>query len=220
MNSKSLVKIILTVVFMFISINISKASSVQEDEAKSWVNHTGRKLIDALSSSDIEEKYQTLDTMFNEDIDTDYMARFVIGKYWRTMNKSEQETYTDLFQRYARSIYKSQPLDFDTKGLDFEILHVTQNQKFTDVTCLVTLPEKFATETVKSVNVKFKLSQTNNKIKIVDLTLAEVSLLNTYRNRFYTMINQLDEEISWFLEDFNDMVISSEKTAEEKAQYY
>ena len=34
------------------------------------------------------------------------------------------------------------------------------------------------------------------------------------------IVYDLDEEISWFLEDFNDMVVSSEKTAEEKAQYY
>ena len=48
---------------------------------------------------------------------------------------------------------------------------------------------------------------------------VQSSLLQTYRSRFYKMIEDLDNEISWFLEDFTDMVISSEKTAQEKADY-
>jgi hypothetical protein len=34
------------------------------------------------------------------------------------------------------------------------------------------------------------------------------------------MITELDEDMDWFLEDFNDMVTSSEKTAQEKAENY
>ena len=220
MNSKSLVKIILISLFFIIFSQNLRAAPVTNAEATAWVNQTGHKLIDALSTSDISAKYQILDKMFSEDIDTNYMARFVIGKYWKIMDSEQQEQYMELFTRYALSVYKNYPLDFDTNGLDFEVLSVTQNQKFTDVACSVSLPEQFVTENVKNVNVKFKLSQTDNKIKIVDVILAESSLLMTYRKRFYTMIADLDEEISWFLEDFNDMVVSSEKTAEEKAQYY
>ena len=161
-----------------------------------------------------------LENIFNEDIDTNYMARFVIGKYWRLMNDEQQERYLSLFDRYAISLYKNYPLDFDTTGLDFNVVSVNQNQKFTDVTCSITLPEQFATETMKNINVKFKLSQENNKTKIVDLILGQSSLLQTYRNRFYNNIKELDEEMEWFLEDFHDMVISSEKTAQEKFDSY
>ena len=73
---------------------------------------------------------------------------------------------------------------------------------------------------MKNINVKFKLSQENNKTKIVDLILGQSSLLQTYRNRFYNNIKELDEEMEWFLEDFHDMVISSEKTAQEKFDSY
>ena len=55
---------------------------------------------------------------------------------------------------------------------------------------------------------------------IVDLILGESSLLTTYRTRFYDMIKSLDYEMSWFLEDFTDMVISAETTAQEKLDYY
>lgn len=199
--------------------HITYATPVQENEAKQWVNDTGHKLLDTLSTQDIASKYEILDNMFNEDIDTKYMARFVIGKYWKLMDKEQQDNYLNLFNRYALSIYKNYPLDFDTKEINFKILSVTQNQKFTDVACSITLPKQYASKNIQDVTIKFKLTKENQKIKIVDLVLAQSSLLQTYRQRFYKMIEELDGEISWFLEDFNDMVTSSEKTAAEKADY-
>lgn len=195
------------------------SAPVKDDAAIAWVNDTGHRLIDALSTDDIDNKYAVLDNMFNNDIDLNYISRFVIGKYWREMNKEQQTEYVGLFSRYALSLYKSFPLEFDTKGLGFEVLSVKQYQKFTDVTCLIRLPEEMITEKIDSINVKFKLTQNNDKIMIVDLILGESSLLTTYRTRFYDMIKSLDYEMSWFLEDFTDMVISAEKTAQEKLGY-
>lgn len=220
MNSKSLLKIFIGIFCFLLSVSLAYADSVNKNDAVSWINATGHKLIDALSSSDILSKYETLDKMFKEDVDTQYMARFVIGKYWKAMDNFQQKQYVDLFSRYALSVYKNYPINFDTKGLDFEILSVKQNQKFTDVTCSIQLPEQFESENLKSINVKFKLTQNNQKIKIVDLIFEQSSLLSTYRTRFYTMIADLDEEMSWFLEDFTDLVVSAEKTAQEKADNY
>ncbi|MBE6451621.1 MAG: ABC transporter substrate-binding protein [Alphaproteobacteria bacterium] len=220
MNGKSLLKIFISMFCVLFFSTLTYANPVNESAAVSWVNVTGHKLIDALSSSDILSKYETLDKMFKQDVDTEHMARFVIGKYWKTMDSSQQQHYMELFSRYALSVYKNYPLDFDTKGLDFEVLSVKQNQKFTDVTCSVMLPEQFASENLKSINVKFKLTQNNQKIKIVDLIFGQSSLLSTYRSRFYAMVTDLDEDMGWFLEDFADLVVSSEKTAQEKADNY
>ena len=145
MNSKSLKKIITQFFCYFIFINIAVASQLQDERVISWINDTGRKLIDVLSNPDIEEKYTKLETIFNEDIDTEYMARFVIGKYWKMMNEEQQQRYLGLFNRYAISLYKNYPLNFDTKGLDFNIISITHSKKFTDAVCSITLPEQFAT---------------------------------------------------------------------------
>lgn len=203
--------------FLFPSFCYS--SPVENSKAIVWVNDTGHKLIDALSTSDIDSKYATLDEMFKKDVDMDYISRFVIGKYWKAMDKNQQAEYVDLFSRYALNLYKSYPLEFDTKGLGFEVLSVQQYKKFTDVTCLIRLPEKMVSETLDSINVKFKLTQNDEKIMIIDLIFGESSLLMTYRTRFYDMIKSLDYEMSWFLEDFADMVASAEKTAQEKLGY-
>ena len=47
-------------------------------------------------------------------------------------------------------------------------------------------------------------------IKIVDIKLAETSMILVYRNKFYEMLRQNDGDIEWFLEDLNDLSNSSQ----------
>ena len=61
------------------------------------------------------------------------------------------------------------------------------------------------------VSVSFRLHKVDDRIKIVDVKVAESSLLLSYRGKFYEMIAQNDEEIDWFLEDLNDKTVSMER---------
>lgn len=198
-------------VFFFLRIPSLPALPLSQTEAAAWVEQTGSKLIEALGNPDKEEKYQILDQMFLKDIDTDYAARFVLGKYWKILTPEQQKTYTNLFQKYLLNLYKSYPLDFDTKGLDFHIISTKNTGAYTNVSCRINIPEKYATEALKTVDVEFKLSSDGSAIQIVDLKIAESSLLLTYRNRFQTMIKDVDEDMEWFLEDFEDLAVSNER---------
>ena len=66
---------------------------------------------------------------------------------------------------------------------------------------------------------EFKVAKTDGKIKIYDLKIGESSLILTYRNRFYTMMTEADEEVSWFLEDLETLTVSNEQNAQQKLLY-
>lgn len=192
----------------------SKAAAVDPKAAETWVTQTGYKLIEALANPDIEKKHRVLDEMFEKNVDTDYMARFVLSKYWKNLDDSQKADYLQLFRRYCLSLYKSYPLDFDLTGLDFAVISSKIVGKYTDITCRVDLPEKFRTDSLKSLDVVFKLSNDSGIIKIIDLKIGESSLLLTYRNRFVKMVQDADEDMDWFLEDLTDLTLSNEKNAE------
>lgn len=219
MKSKIFLQLI-TALFVFFSVlNKAVASPVPEEEAVRWANATGYALIEALGNPDLEQKYIALDKMFQNDVDTVYVARFVIGRYWRTMAPEQQRTYLKLFSRYVLSLYKNYPLDFETAGIDFTITTARINGNYTDIFCNVKLPENMASENLNSVTLEFKVTKNTGKIKIVDLKIGESSLLLTYRTRFYTMIKDADEDMDWFLEDLETLTVSNEKNAEEKLLY-
>ena len=192
------------------------AAPVSATKAKDFINQTGYRLIEALGNPNLQEKYAVLDEMFQKNVDMPYLARFVMGKYFKQMTDEQKQTYLALFPRYVIGVYKSYPLDFGTEGLNFEILSSIPSGNYTDVFCRIDLPESLKTEKVPNIDVSFKLEEVENQPKIIDLKIGESSLLVSYRNRFYQMIMEADEDMSWFLEDFAALTDSAEKNAEEK----
>lgn len=215
MKSKFFLQVITVVLSIFAFGQTATAAPVEEKLAIQWANSTGAKLVETLGNHDLESKYAMLDKMFANDVDGNYIARFVVGKYWKAMSREQQQNYTNLFKRYMLSLYKNYPLDFETIDINFTITSARVGKSNTAVFCIVELPEKMANENFDHVNLEFTLHEIGGKIKITDLKIGESSLLLTYRGRFYQMIKDVDEDFEWFLEDLETLTISNERNAEQ-----
>lgn len=216
MKSKFFLQVITVVLNLFAFCIQANSAPVAKNEAVQWANSAGEQLIKALGSHNLKNKYLVLDKMFADDVDGDYIARFVIGKYWKEMSPEQKQSYTALFKRYMLSLYKNYPLDFETNEINYNITSAQEGKLHTAVFCTVTLPEKLASENFDHVNLEFTLTKDNGKIKIRDLKIGESSLLLTYRGRFYQMMKDADEDLLWFLEDLETLTVSNERNAEEK----
>lgn len=220
MKSKLFFQVIAIVSLIFLFRSPVYADDLSAKEAETYIHETGYKLIEALGNKDLEQKYEALDKLFYEDVDIDYLAKFVMGKYWRQMSEAQKTQYLSLFPRYVISVYKSYPLDFGTEGLSFEVGKARATGQFMDVPCLILLPENMRSDVLQNIGVEFKLIKRENRILIVDLKIGESSLLVSYRNRFYVMIAEAGEDMAWFLEDFAMLTESSEKAAAEHLAHY
>lgn len=76
--------------------------------------------------------------MFLNDVDLEYVGKFVVGKYWRQMTPEQRERYIPLFKRYSLSLYKNFPLSFDFK-INFKITGVKLDRDYADVTADISL---------------------------------------------------------------------------------
>ena len=179
-------------------------------------DQTGRELLHTFRDPDISRRFAALDRLFLENIDLDYVARFVMGKYWRTMSDEQKKTYLQLFRRYALSSYKTFPLDF-VNSLSYQVTGAAADKQFTTVSAVVHVrmsPDQPAEDFV----LYFRLHETGGKIKLVDIKLAESSLILAYRNKFYQQIADLDGEIAWFLEDLETQTVSNENNNRRKLE--
>ena len=123
-----------------------------------------------------------------------------------------------MFKRYALGVYKSFPLTFD-KPITFSINNARPGNGYTDVWAFIDLGGNWQNEgQSQKINVMFRLTGQNNKIKLIDLKLAESSLILSYRNRFYQMVADVDGDMEWFLEDLENSVVSTERTNQMKLQ--
>ncbi|MBR2923171.1 MAG: ABC transporter substrate-binding protein [Alphaproteobacteria bacterium] len=198
---------------MFLLIGNLHAKPISNEEAVSFAETKGKELLDVFQEDDLKKRYETLDKMVMEYVDIEHISRFVIGKYWRVMTPEQKQKYEKVFTRYGLALYKTLPLEY-AKDIKYEIMSTNSDDKYTNVLANV----KFMlNKELQEVTVSFRLHKVNDKIKIVDVKVAESSLLLSYRGKFYEMIAQSDGEIDWFLEDFADMTVSIEQNLLQKA---
>lgn len=201
--------------FIFLMSVCSVHAESRTDEVRRFLNTTGEKIIKTIGSDDIDTKYDTLDEIFETDVNTEYMARNSLGRYYRQLNTGEQAEYHDLFNRYVKSIYKSYPLEFNPEDIHFEILSVTDNGKYINADVSITLPPELQAEAFKNVRVVFVVEpKPRGGFWVNDLQIAEISMLITLKNKFMTMIKEDEEEMDWFLDDLRTLVVSNEKQLE------
>jgi ABC-type transporter MlaC component len=195
----------------FTSVANADDVSIKADDAKIWANEKGQELLQTLGMSNIVEKHAKLDKMILEDINVEYVSKFVIGKYARKMNTPQKERYSTLFQRYILSLYKQFNLKFDASNISFTIDNVVEHPKFTTVTCSVKMGELAGEVPIEKIPVDFKLIRgKQNRIQAVDVSISNVSMVIEYRKRFYQMIIEEGEDMDWFLEKLYDKVLANE----------
>lgn len=204
--------------FIFSAVSICKSAEI--DKARQWAENKGEQILQILANKNLEQKYVELDKILHEDIDLDYAARFVAGRYWRQMNEEQKQAYVPLFKRYVAALYKSFPLDIPEGSIDYNVEKVWQNSDTFEIVCTINLNTKTndsAAETNGKIQVLFTLVENAEKIMVRDLKIAESSLLITYRERFNKMIHQdNDDEIDWFLEDLTALTEDKERENELK----
>ena len=217
MKSKQIFQLIIGC-FMLINFP-AYAAAPEAKEAMTWSEDKGNLLLQTFQEKNLAEKYKKLDELFLNYVDLGYISKFVMGKYWREMSPEQQEQYQDLFKRYALAVYKGFPLTFNYP-ISFSLNNAIVSQNYTEVFATIDLGGNFQEKEnqPQKINVIFKLVKNGNDIKIIDLTLAESSLILSYRNRFYQMVAEDEGDMSWFLEDFETIVTSTEKTNRQKLE--
>lgn len=217
------IKLFLQLITLFFGLcwnTVAQANlNIKENEARSWALSKGEEVLQILAEQNLAVKYEALDKILHEDIDLDYAAKFVVGKYWRTMTEDQQQRYIPLFKRYTESLYKGYPLSFGEGMINYTVDNVVADKNTMNVWCSISLaqPQNINNENTLSFSILFMLVKNNNHIQIRDLKIAGSSLLLSYRDRFYKMIHEdNDDEIDWFLEDLQSITNDNEQKNEQK----
>lgn len=185
------------------------AQSVDVDKAVVWAEDKGQLLLNTFQEKDISARNVKLDNLFDEYVDVHYVAKFVSGRYWQDMNENQRQEYVELFRRYVKALYKTFPLDFVSR-LSYRVINAVSDKNFVVVNTLIKL-DADENNPMQDILLSFRLHSKDGELKLVDIKVAESSLLLSYRNKFAEMFRTVDGEISWFLEDLSSLVISSEK---------
>jgi phospholipid transport system substrate-binding protein len=149
----------------------------------------------------LAERQARFRALFQSSFDGPGIARFVLGRYWRTASEEEKEEFVRLFQEYIVIVYATRLSGFG--GETFKIRASRPEDGSTIVSTDIQSPN--ATSPLK---VDWRLvSEGGGNYKISDVVVEGVSMLVTQRSEFASVIQRHGGQVRGLL------TLMREKTA-------
>jgi len=133
------------------------------------------------SLSEAELK-QRLGAIAEKDFDAPRIAKFVLGRYWRTASEAERQQFIQAFENYMVQVYASRFRQYG--GAQFKVTGERQDGQTSMVTTDIAQPNG------QPAHVIWQVVQTPTGYKIIDVSIEGISQAVTYRQEFSSVIEQ------------------------------
>ena len=141
-----------------------------------------------LNNQEIEtvEKNEAFRSLFATYFNQKHISRFVLGRYWRTINDQEKEKFNSVFLDYLFLLFSIQMDHYLVKGI-FQIKkNYERRPGYHIITSQFFEPDKIP---IQIVWVIAKSSQTK-PYKVIDIRIEELSLSMSWRTQFSSILRQ------------------------------
>src|SRR5271165_1964452 len=99
---------VLTAFVLFVAALAPIALAATADPA-TVINNLGNRALEVLGKNTTPaQRVARFHELFREEFDVPGIARFVLGRYWKTASPEQQDEFTKLFEDYIALVYSSQ----------------------------------------------------------------------------------------------------------------
>ena len=183
------------VLFLCCSFNFTVlASNFAEEE--NFVTSFADSAISILSNDTISdaERTSSFTELVMSSIDLNLISKFVLSKAWKNASDEQKENYLIAFKDYFVSSYANK-LDQYT-GERVDVIGSQEAGKYVIVESNIV---REGTDTLK-INLKWRLLNKNNQIKIIDLNIEGISLVIAQREEFQSFLANNDYDLDKLIE--------------------
>jgi phospholipid transport system substrate-binding protein len=153
-------------------------------DARTYVDKVAGDALKVLQTQGLSksQKSDKLELMFRDVVDIPYVARFVLGRHWRTASPAQQEAYLKAYEPFLIRNYVGRVVRYSG-----ETYKVTESRDTPDG-AIVSMVLKSPDGSSPDVVVSYRLSKVEGAFKVVDIIVEGVSLLNTQRSEFNSIV--------------------------------
>ena len=195
------IKSLVGFIIFFISLD------AYSDEVKDWLNKEIDKIIFAYQNNDLpnENKFLLIEQTINNNFAGSGIGKFVAGKSWNSANKKTKVEYLKLFKRHLALNIASMMQGYSNQK--YSLI----NSRF-DEKSKVTMIDMEIYSEASSIVVTWRLKESKNRFFVIDLLVADISLVVTKRSEFNSMLKTVDYNLS----NFNEKLKSQNEKSYEK----
>ena len=166
------------------SASLTTASNAVAADASVFMNKLWDQTVEVLSKkSPSAERLARFRQLFQADFDVPGIARFVLGRYWRSASEQEQQEYLKLFEDYVVFVYGTRLSSFN--GETFKVRGSRADDSGTIVSTDIISPKGEA-----PIKVDWRLITDHGSFKINDVIIEGISMLVTQRSEFASVIQR------------------------------
>ena len=183
------------ILLLFCSFNFTAHSSNFLEE-ENFVTSFAASAISILSNDTISdaERTSSFTELVMSSIDLNLISKFVLSKAWKNASDEQKENYLIAFKDYFVSSYANK-LDQYT-GEKVDVIGSQEAGKYVIVESNIV---REGTDTLK-INLKWRLLNKNNQIKIIDLNIEGISLVIAQREEFQSFLANNDYDLDKLIE--------------------
>lgn len=184
--------IFLMAMFSFASVAVA---DIDGDNALKMVENLTKDGIEQLinSNASVEEKNRIFKKLFTENLDLDFIAKYVLGRYWRTATVQQKKEFIALYKEFNVKTWSKRFDEFKGKKFVFEGVSSASNPNQVFVNTKVPMQDE------NPVSVKWRVYEHKGKLQIIDIIIENVSLAQTARNEYTSFIAKSPEKIDGLL---------------------
>jgi phospholipid transport system substrate-binding protein len=163
--------------------------------AQSFVENLSVQGIDVLADKSLsrDQRIAKFRAMLQNDVDIPRIARFTLGRYWRTASVQQREEFKALFQDWLLSNYVARFADYSGQTIT-----VTGGQTESD-SLVVVRSRVNQTNGAPPVDVDWRIWVQNGQGRVVDVVVEGVSMAITLRSQFDSVIQNNGGSVSALL---------------------
>jgi|TARA_B100000035_G_C20906980_1_gene512105 ABC-type transporter MlaC component len=193
---------ILIILFIF-----SIPSHVFADEAKNWLKTEIDKIIYAYQNNDLpsENRFLMIEQTINNNFAGSGIAKFVAGKSWNGASKDTKLEYIKLFKRHLALNIASMMQGYSNQNYELTNSNYDEKNK-------VSLIDMEVYSDTGSIQVTWRVKKSKDRYFVIDLLVADISLVVTKRSEFNSMLKTVD----YNLDQFNEKLIAQNELSYSK----
>ena len=192
------------IIFIFI-IFISK--NLYSDETSDWLKREIDIILEAYKNQNLsnENRFLLVEETINNNFAGTGIAKFVAGAAWKKSDKNTKKIYINNFKRHLALNIASM-----MQGYSDQTYELTKS-KYDNKNQITLIDMEIFTDT-GSVVVTWRVKESKDRFFVIDLIVADISLVVTKRSEFNSMLKKVDNDLS----KFNNVLLEQNESSYNK----
>ena len=167
------------------------------DEASDWLGKQIDVILDAYKNTAISkvDRFNLIEDSISTNFAGKGIGKFVVGKAYSSAPKKTQEEYILLFKKHLALNIASLMQGYSSQ--EYSLI----NSKYDEKNKVSMIDMEIKSDTNK-IKVTWRVKKHKNRYFVIDLIVADISLIQTKRSEFNSMLKKIDGNLS----ELNDIL--------------